>query len=190
MHKNAIIFDFFGVIAVEVRSAVIRAYAHGESAIQEIHQAFDTADTGYTSCADLYERCAVATGKRASDIKQFIHDAAIIDREMIALIRALHTKYKIALCSNAPLGLVESLMAQYHFSDCFDEICISSALHVLKPDPRIFQIVLDRLGSVAGDVLFIDDNPLNTAAAERLGITSIVHVSRAETQARLSSVLL
>ena len=190
MHKNAIIFDFFGVIAVEVRSALIHAYARSESATQDIHQAFDTADTGYISSADLYERCAVATGKRASDIEQFIRDAAIIDREMVTLIRTLHAKYKTALCSNAPLGLVESLMSQYHFADCFDEICISSALHILKPDPKIFQIVLERLGSEADGVLFVDDNPLNTAAAERLGIASIVHVSRVETQARLNSALL
>jgi HAD superfamily hydrolase (TIGR01509 family) len=186
MNHRALIFDFFGVLSVEVRSALIAAYARDAAAIREIHHAFDTADTGYSSQADLFARCAVATGRSSSDIEQFIHVAAVIDMQMVAAIRTLHQSYRTALCSNAPLGLVESLMAHYRFTDCFDEICISSALHILKPDPRIFTKVLERLSCAPADALFIDDNQHNTAAAEKIGITSIVHISREATLARLA----
>ncbi len=188
MSQRALIFDFFGVIAVEVRSALIAAYARDAAAIQEIHQAFDTADMGYSSQAELYARCAAATLRSSSDIEQFIHVAAIIDVQMVAAIRTLHKSYRIALCSNAPLGLVESLIAQYQFTDCFDEICISSALHILKPDSRIFTRVLERLSCTPADALFIDDNQRNTAAAEEIGIASIVHTSREATLAHLQEL--
>lgn len=41
---------------------------------------------------------------------------------------------------------------------------------LVKPDARAFQHVLDETGCAAGAVLFIDDNPLNVDAAERLGM--------------------
>lgn len=187
MQKRAIIFDFFGVIAVEVRSALIAAYARNDAATEEIHRAFELADTGYMSRADLYERCAVATGKKPADIEQFIHVAAVIDTQMVSYIRHLHRTHRIALCSNAPHGVVESLMDHYHFLDCFDEVCVSSALHITKPDPRIFSIVLARLNCNPEDVVFIDDNSKNVAAAESLGITGILHTGREATCALLKS---
>jgi HAD superfamily hydrolase (TIGR01509 family) len=44
-----------------------------------------------------------------------------------------------------------------------------------KPDPRIFEIALERLGGVAPErALFLDDHPGNIAGARAAGITGIL----------------
>ena len=40
---------------------------------------------------------------------------------------------------------------------------------MLKPDPAIYQLLLDRYGLNANECLFVDDMAVNTAAAEKVG---------------------
>ena len=44
---------------------------------------------------------------------------------------------------------------------------------LLKPDPRIFQLVLDRLGVRAEEAVFVDDQPGNCDAAAALGLHAV-----------------
>ncbi|MBI1684610.1 HAD family hydrolase [Caulobacter hibisci] len=46
---------------------------------------------------------------------------------------------------------------------------VSAEEKVIKPDPRIYEIVLERTGLAPHDLLFIDDNADNIAAARALG---------------------
>jgi len=49
----------------------------------------------------------------------------------------------------------------------------SAEVHLAKPDPRIYQLVLDKLGVQAGEAIFIDDFPENIDAANALGIHGV-----------------
>jgi 2-haloacid dehalogenase/putative hydrolase of the HAD superfamily len=40
---------------------------------------------------------------------------------------------------------------------------------VIKPEPRIYQIVLERTGLEPADLLFVDDSAANIAAADAMG---------------------
>ena len=44
---------------------------------------------------------------------------------------------------------------------------------MIKPDPRIFRILLDRYRIAPNEAVFIDDNPGNAAAAAALGMHGI-----------------
>lgn len=55
-----------------------------------------------------------------------------------------------------------------HFG-LFRDAIVSGDEGVIKPDRRIYEIVLARTGLSAGDLLFIDDSAANIAAAEALG---------------------
>ena len=57
--------------------------------------------------------------------------------------------------------------------DKFDPFVDLSNTGILKPDPRGYRRVLDRLGLKAGRVLFIDDQPVNIAGAERVGMPAV-----------------
>jgi len=45
--------------------------------------------------------------------------------------------------------------------------------HVLKPDPRIFSLLTDRLGVEATDCVFVDDQPGNVDGARAVGMSAL-----------------
>lgn len=54
--------------------------------------------------------------------------------------------------------------------DIFADIVISGEEKMIKPDPAIFHLALDRFDRQPGQCLFIDDRQDNIAAAERIGL--------------------
>jgi len=66
-----------------------------------------------------------------------------------------------------------SAQNRFDFLAEFDGIVVSGEEGVIKPDPRIFRILLDRYDIPAHAAAFIDDNPANAEAATNLGIHGI-----------------
>ncbi len=66
--------------------------------------------------------------------------------------------------------------AREHFGilQMIDRYVVSGAEGLVKPDHRLFQVLLDRYGLKATDCTFIDDNAVNVEAARELGMTGIV----------------
>ncbi|KAJ7929232.1 HAD-like domain-containing protein [Mycena leptocephala] len=55
----------------------------------------------------------------------------------------------------------------------FDDFCDSSELGSRKPEPRFYQMALDRNGLRAQEVVFLDDIGINLKAAKELGMETI-----------------
>ena len=55
-----------------------------------------------------------------------------------------------------------------------NRIFCSFDLGLLKPDPRIYESMREKLGCAFGEILFIDDKPANVEAAKALGINALV----------------
>ena len=55
-----------------------------------------------------------------------------------------------------------------------DRYVVSGAEHIIKPDPRLFQVLLDRYSLSAEECLFVDDNADNVSSAKALGMHGIV----------------
>jgi 2-haloacid dehalogenase len=68
--------------------------------------------------------------------------------------------------------------AREHFTilQMIDRYVVSGAEHLVKPDPRLFQVLLDRYGLRAEECTFVDDNPVNVEAARRMGMRGIQFV--------------
>jgi 2-haloacid dehalogenase len=62
---------------------------------------------------------------------------------------------------------------RFPFLSWFDGIVVSGEEGVIKPDPQIFRILLERYRIDAREAVFIDDNPANAEAAATLGIHGI-----------------
>lgn len=61
----------------------------------------------------------------------------------------------------------------YEFLGWFEAVVVSGRERLIKPDPAIFQLLCERHGLRAEDLVFIDDNPKNAAAATALGMEGI-----------------
>ena len=62
---------------------------------------------------------------------------------------------------------------KYDFLGWFEHTVVSGEERVKKPDPRIFEILLERIGRSAHECVFIDDSAANIAAADALGFRTI-----------------
>jgi putative hydrolase of the HAD superfamily len=66
--------------------------------------------------------------------------------------------FKLAVVSNSE-GTIEQMLVEIGLRPLLDAVVDSSVVGVTKPDPRIFQIALDRLGLAPGDALMVGDSP-------------------------------
>ena len=62
---------------------------------------------------------------------------------------------------------------KYEFFQLFETILLSGDIKLLKPDPRIYAVLLERIGRSASECLFIDDSEQNIKTAQGLGFETI-----------------
>jgi putative hydrolase of the HAD superfamily len=112
-----------------------------------------------------------------------------LDKELVALIRSVRPGLKTGLISNAWDGLREVLQTRVPISDAFDVLVISAEEKIVKPDPRIYQLALNRLGVQAGEAIFLDDFSENIQAAQALGMIGIHFQSSEQAQQDIRALL-
>jgi len=83
--------------------------------------------------------------------------------------------YKLYILSNFPKIPFEILFKKYEFFRNFDGGVISyeKGVNVIKPDSRIYDILLNKYNLLPEETVFIDDTLVNIEKAEKYGITGI-----------------
>ncbi len=78
--------------------------------------------------------------------------------------------------------------AREHFSilQMIDRYVVSGAEGLVKPDPRLFQVLIDRYNLNVEECIFIDDNPTNVEVACRMGMQGIVFTNAENLRKQLS----
>jgi epoxide hydrolase-like predicted phosphatase len=71
----------------------------------------------------------------------------------------------------------------------FDVVIESAVVGLRKPDPRIYELVLSKLGVDAPDAVFLDDLGINLKPARAMGMTTIKVTDSDVALAELSRVL-
>ncbi len=105
--------------------------------------------------------------------------------EMYALVRrAREQGIATALLSNSWGNEYPREM----WTDMFDVVIISGEVGMRKPEPRIYNLVCERLGLQPQQCVFVDDMPYNVDAAVRLGWVGVHHHSYQETAAELEAI--
>ncbi len=83
--------------------------------------------------------------------------------------------YKIYLLSNASHRLVNEYWVTIKGHEYFDGIVVSAFLHLLKPDKRIYEYLINKYELKPSECIFIDDSKKNVDAAISLGMKGIYH---------------
>ena len=88
----------------------------------------------------------------------------------VDILRALRSRgYRTFALSNFARETFELTNAVYPFLDEFDGRLVSGYEGIIKPEPAIFQLAIDRFELIAEQTLFIDDSAPNIDAARNLG---------------------
>ena len=75
---------------------------------------------------------------------------------------------------------VHLTMQQYPIFSLLDGRVISSEEHLIKPEPAIYQCLLDRYNLIPEECLFADDKPVNIQGAIAIGMHGIVFRNSAQ----------
>lgn len=108
-------------------------------------------------------------------------------RDIVIELRKLG--YKLSLLSNHAKEWVDHCEEKFNFHELFDTRVYSYEVGASKPDVRIYEAILTQLKTAAERCLFIDDSPINTAAAQTLGFSTILFTSASPLRKDLKNIL-
>jgi HAD superfamily hydrolase (TIGR01509 family) len=77
----------------------------------------------------------------------------------------------------------------FHLDRFVDDIIISAEEGIIKPDRRIYQIALDRLGAEPDTTLFVDDYPANVKGARDLGMKAVHFIDNKQAMQHIQTYL-
>lgn len=87
-----------------------------------------------------------------------------------------------AKAAGIPVGALTNDLTSFHDAEWIARMSILREFDVLvdgrtegvyKPDPRMYRIILERMGIPAEGTVFIDDQPVNLAGAREVGLTPV-----------------
>lgn len=181
---RAIVFDFGNVLLCwNPRRLFQQHFPAGPQAVDAF-----MAEIGFTAWhleQDRGRPFAEAIAERTAKFPQYAHILADYDpyytqavvgpiEASVEILRRLkEAGYPLYGLSNYPTEKFSLARQQYPFFGWFDEIVISGEVGLLKPDPAIFQLLLEKIGRPAQDCVFTDDSLPNIVAARELGFTGI-----------------
>ena len=183
MTIKAIIFDLGGVLLrtadFSPRERLAARFGMNRSGLEELvfwGESGEKVQSGEISVTEHLEYVRAKLNLSQAEFKELIDvffAEDFLDNELLVYVRSLKKNYKTALLSNATSELREQIAAKWHFEDAFDMMIISGEVGMIKPDPRIFRLALDRLGVDAHQAIFVDDVQQNVDAAVKVGMKGI-----------------
>ncbi len=96
-----------------------------------------------------------------------------MDELLRALASAGHPLYAL---TNMPAEVMPLEYDLFPFLHLFRDIIVSGEEGLVKPDPALFELTLQRMNCPAAQVFFIDDVAENVDAARQLGISAHLFV--------------
>jgi putative hydrolase of the HAD superfamily len=149
------------------------AEADGEHPLYELER-------GNTTEVDFLERMADqlenAIGHRPEmhRFSETYFKALRPNEPMIDLMRELRgSGYRMALLTNNVREWEPTWRSMLPVDEIFELVVDSAFVGCRKPEPRIYEITLERLGLSGSECLFIDDVVDNCAGARALGISAV-----------------
>ena len=92
----------------------------------------------------------------------------------VEIMEQLKTKgYPLYGLSNWSIETFSYAREKYNFFDLLDDMVISGAVGYVKPEPEIYHIMLEKIGTPAHECLFIDDSLPNIKQANTMGFNTI-----------------
>jgi putative hydrolase of the HAD superfamily len=173
---KTVIFDFFDVIRTDSYKGWLKKRDQPlEGSYLEVNQRMDR---GEIDVQAFLAHLGELTGQSPEEIEAEMEAATEINYDVLTIIEGLrHKEYRIGLLSNAPSEFIRDILKQHDLERYFDTIVISSEVGLIKPEPEIFHYILKQMNVPANETIFIDDNPHNVDAAEKVGIRSLLFTS-------------
>lgn len=134
------------------------------------------------------ERLRIYDAEGIQRLRQRFFAGDRLNEPLVEALRRWRGRVALGLISNAWSGLRE-VLKRLNLLELFEAVVISAEVGLLKPDPRIYQLALERLGLPPESAAFVDDLPENVRAAQELGLYGIHFRDTSEALGRLEEWL-
>ena len=172
---KAIIFDWAGVFAVDGYWIWLRKNISDiENRKKYFQELSDEVDCGKISHGEFLQKLSNELGRDSNQVWQEVKKEIVLNQELITFVKKLKVKYKIGLLSNFTFPWLNEILTENNLWELFDENVISSQHRMIKPDPEIFQKMLEKLNIKPEEAIFIDDRQMHVDGAKRVGINAIL----------------
>jgi len=99
-----------------------------------------------------------------------------INEDVVKVVKDVRENgYKTLICTNNFPARINGLDKRFGLLDNFDAYVFSYEIGATKPSTKIFQILVDRSGVKAGEIVFADDNDANLDGAKEVGIQAFFY---------------
>jgi putative hydrolase of the HAD superfamily len=149
---------------------------------------------GAITLEEVHRRIAAALGRPEEEVAGFMADIwreylGTLNVELADYLRGLRARHKTAIISNSFVGAREKEEESYRFSELTEFIVYSHEVGLSKPDPRIYQLALDKLGCEPEEVVFLDDAPGCVEGAREIGMHAILFQENSQAIAEIEALL-
>jgi len=138
------------------------------------HQGKMTDEEFFNLACEILQVCMINQNQFYEAFNSIISDSS--QPEMISLLKELKNmkKYKLIALSNVNSSHWNYLLNKKgDFLEYFSEFILSHEVHLTKPDPRIFQLAIEKSECKAEEIVYIDDGLNNIRSANELGIRGL-----------------
>ena len=133
---------------------------------------------GYKGTAEYYRELGVPLSvKEMMDTMNLYAEQAyryhVTDKDGVRdTLIALKDKFSLNVLTASPHRLLDPCLKRLGLWELFDNVWSCDDFNTTKADPRIYQMVAERLGVKAENILFVDDNLDATKTAKSAGVTT------------------
>lgn len=186
-----VIFDLGGVL-IDWRMEVLLSFHLNEEQIEDLYRRFDV--SRLTDLVDLgRSREEIYREMRFTEADKEIFRLFVENWEQgmvgpiegtVSLLERLKKKssYRLFSITNWSMMTFPPTKDRMPFLDYFEDIAVSGKEGIIKPDLRLYRLLLERNGLHPEDCVFIDDKEVNVRAAEETGMKGIRFCSPEQTE--------
>ncbi len=178
-----IVFDLGGVVVNWQPDALVASVFEDPDARSLVkrevigHADWVELDRGSLALDEAIDRGAARTDLPSEDIERLFKAVPPSLTPIEATIELIHelsnTKNRLFILSNMHHASIAYLEQRHTFWSVFDGVVISSRVGKVKPEIEIYEHLLNHFQLKPGETVFIDDLPVNLAAASSIGIQTI-----------------
>jgi len=99
-----------------------------------------------------------------------VFEISTYDKELIEFVRGIKGKFRVGILTNCDKESKIQILEELGDNHPFDFVFSSSDFGVAKPNPAIFEKLLERIGAKANQCVFFDDAIANVEAAQDVGV--------------------
>jgi len=172
---KAIVFDCFGVLAEDGWLPFKRQYIGEDGALADaVADLGKQNEYGLLSNHEYFHAVAELIGVEEQLFRSAVGKRVPNEPLFDFISTELKPNYKIGLLSNANFDVLHNLFNEQQAA-VLDASVLSYETQLVKPDPKMFALIAQKLQVELDECLFIDDVERYALDAEALGMQSVVY---------------